>query len=66
MSSELEQRGASGVRLDVCLAGKRLEGRVNLADRSRFLYPALIGRNLLETGGFLVDSEQTFTREPGC
>jgi hypothetical protein len=54
------------VILDLCLGGKRLEGRVNLADRSDFLYPVLIGRNLLRAGGFLVDPERTFVREPGC
>ena len=54
------------VTLDICLGGKHLEGRVNLADRSRFLYPVLIGRNLLKTGDFLIDPKRTFMEPPGC
>ena len=54
------------VKMDVCLGGKKLEGRVNLTDRSAFLYPVLIGRNLLNTGKFLVDPSATHLKEPGC
>ena len=54
------------VRLDVCIGGKKLEGRVNLTDRGEFLYPMLIGRNLLNTGKFLVDPSKTYLQEPGC
>lgn len=54
------------VRIDVCLGGKKLEGRVNLNDRSSYLYPMLIGRNLLKTGKFLVDPSGLYLREPGC
>lgn len=54
------------VRMDVCIGGKKLEGRVNLNDRSDFLYPMLIGRNLLNTGKFLVDPGALFLQEPGC
>jgi hypothetical protein len=54
------------VRLDVCLGGKRLEGRVTLSDREGFLYPMLIGRNLLNTGKFLVDPGAKYLRDPGC
>jgi hypothetical protein len=70
--SEIKGKGTSStirrpvVTLDICLGGKRLEGRINLADRSRFLYPVLIGRNLIRTGGFLVDSDKTYMRDPGC
>ena len=54
------------VILDFCLGGKRLEGRINLSDRSGFIYPVLIGRNILKTGGFLIDPSKTFMRPPGC
>jgi hypothetical protein len=54
------------VKMDVCLGGKKLEGRINLTDRSQFLYPVLIGRNLLNTGKFLVDPGATYLQEPGC
>lgn len=54
------------VRLDVCLGGKQIEGRVTLSDREGFLYPMLIGRNLLNTGKFLVDPGAKYLHEPGC
>lgn len=54
------------VILDFCLGGRRLEGRINLADRSGFLYPVLIGRNILKTGGFLIDPGKSFMQAPGC
>lgn len=54
------------VILDFCLGGKRLEGRINLANRSGFIYPVLIGRNILKTGDFLIDPSKTFMRPPGC
>jgi hypothetical protein len=54
------------VRLSICLGGKKLKGRVNLNDRGEFLYPMLIGRNLLNTGNFLVDPSRKFLVEAGC
>ena len=54
------------VRLDVCIGGKQIEGRVNLNDRSEFLYPMLVGRNILNTGKFLVDPGATYLQDPGC
>ncbi|MGH8584453.1 MAG: ATP-dependent zinc protease family protein [Gammaproteobacteria bacterium] len=54
------------VTVDFCLGGKRLEGRINLTDRSRFLYPVLIGRNILKTGDFLIDPRKKFMIKPGC
>jgi hypothetical protein len=49
------------VKMDLCLGGKDIYGRVNLADRSNFRYQLLIGRNLLETGEFVVDASQELT-----
>jgi hypothetical protein len=54
------------VRLSICLGGKKLKGRVNLNDRGEFLYPMLVGRNLLNTGKFLVDPSRKFLVDPGC
>jgi hypothetical protein len=54
------------VTLDICLGGRRLEGRFNLTDRSRFLYPVLVGRNILKTGDFLIDPKGKFLKQPGC
>ena len=54
------------VTLHLCVGGKRIQGRVNLADRNRFLYPVLVGRNLLRTGGFLIDPRALYTHTPKC
>jgi hypothetical protein len=54
------------VKLSICLGGKRIKGRVNLNDRSNYLYPMLIGRNLLNTGKYLIDPSQLYMQEPGC
>jgi len=49
------------VKLDLCLGGKEVFGRVNLVDRSDFNYQLLIGRNFLETGDFVVDASAELT-----
>ena len=68
----VKRKGVSGfidrpvVLMDFCLGGKQIEARVNLANRSRFIYPLLIGRNVLKAGGFLIDPSKTFMEHPGC
>jgi hypothetical protein len=70
--ANIKSKGAKGyvkrpvVMMDFCLGGKRIEGRVNLADRGTFLYPVLIGRNILKAGDFLIDPERKFMERPGC
>lgn len=54
------------VMMNICVAGRLLEARVNLADRTQFLYPVLIGRNLLKMGDFMIDPAQKFTHKPFC
>jgi len=68
----VKRKGVSGftnrpvVLMDFCLGGKQIEARVNLANRSRFIYPLLIGRNVLKAGGFLIDPGKKFMEHPGC
>lgn len=54
------------VRMKICIAGQWIEEEVNLADRDDFNYPVLIGRNMLTKGKLVVDSSQTFTKNPSC
>ncbi len=54
------------IKLEICLGGKRVESRVNLADRSSFLYPLLIGRNFLKVGDYMIDPQKTFIQSAGC
>lgn len=68
----IKRKGSTGfikrpmVRMDICLGGKQIETRVNLADRSDFIYPLLIGRNTLKAGDFLIDPAQTHMEHPDC
>jgi hypothetical protein len=55
------------IRFSFCIAGDVVTGEVNLAQRSHFEYPVLIGRNMLHKRGILVDSGSTFrTTAMGC
>lgn len=68
----IKKKGGKGtikrpvVRMDFCIGGKQIDARVNLAERHGFLYPMLIGRNVLETGRFLIDPTKSFLSHPGC
>lgn len=44
------------VTMRLCVAGRWIEGEVNLADRQQFSYPVLIGRNMLAEGNLVIDS----------
>ncbi|MEM7330298.1 MAG: RimK/LysX family protein [Pseudomonadota bacterium] len=54
------------VMMDLCVAGVRVTGEVNLADRSGFNYPLLIGRNMLSDAGISIDSRQIFSSRRAC
>ena len=54
------------VLLDLCVGTMKKKGvSVNLADRTRFKYPMLIGRSFLK-GSAIVDASLTFTQSPSC
>lgn len=53
------------VELEICIAGEKHKAQFSLIDRSRFLYPMLIGRRLLQNIG-PVDAGRTFTKAPDC
>jgi hypothetical protein len=53
------------VLMGVCLGHVYRVTEVNLADRSRFKQPFLVGRNFL-AHHFTVDSARTYTVEPDC
>ncbi|EQB2602166.1 ATP-dependent zinc protease family protein [Aeromonas salmonicida] len=64
-------RGAGGmeqrptVTMSICLGDKVYKEWFTLRDRSKMIYPVLIGRRLLAELG-AVDSSQTFTVKPAC
>lgn len=51
------------VEMEICLGALRKTVEVSLADRSKFNYPVLLGRNFL-AGTAAVDAGATFTGEP--
>ncbi len=53
------------VRLGLCLGSKYSEVDVNLADRSNFAYPLLVGRSFL-SAHVVLDPSRTYTTEPNC
>ena len=64
-------RGAGGmeqrptVTMSICLGDKVYEEWFTLRDRSKMIYPVLLGRRLLAELG-PVDSSRTFTVQPAC
>jgi hypothetical protein len=54
------------VLLSLCIGARWVPVRVNLADRSGFLYPLLIGRSTLIDGGFVVDPAGLYLEPPRC
>lgn len=67
----IRRRGGGFIRrpvvmMELCLAGTRVSGEVNLADRDGFNYPLLIGRNLLTEAAIAIDSRQAFTARRAC
>ena len=53
------------INLDVCLAGKRITGEVNLSERTNMRYPVLIGRHMLQNN-FILNPGKTFLTKPVC
>jgi hypothetical protein len=53
------------IKLYICLGDRFMRVDVNLADRSDFAYPMLIGRSFLAGNG-LIDSSKTYTQAPSC
>lgn len=53
------------VRVAICLDRELRHVEASLADRSRFLYPVLLGRNFLKDFAW-VDVDQAYTDEPVC
>jgi hypothetical protein len=54
------------VAMTFCIAGRTTKEEVNLADRENFVYPVLVGRNMLSHAKLLVDASKTFTRRASC
>lgn len=53
------------VEMSFCLGDERYATQFTLVDRSRFIYPVLLGRRFLKDFA-AVDASQTFTRKVHC
>lgn len=53
------------VIMSMCLGDQKVTGEVNLSSRDNFIYPILIGRNMLEDR-IVIDAGRTFTKKPSC
>ena len=49
------------VKMNLCLAGKWIEGEANLSNREDLDYAILVGRNMLKKGRLAVSSADAFT-----
>ncbi|MBC9249383.1 ATP-dependent Zn protease [Pseudomonas alcaligenes] len=64
-------RGAGGVdhrpvvQMTICIGQQRYDEQFSLRNRSKMLYPVLLGRRTLEHLG-PIDVARTFTTEPSC
>jgi hypothetical protein len=54
------------VLLPVCIRNQKLDIKVNLVDRERFLYPMLIGSDAIASFSGLIDPSMNFTERPSC
>jgi len=53
------------VMMNLCVGSVLKAAQIDLANRSNYLYPLLVGRRFL-AGHFLVDPDRTFTVRPSC
>lgn len=54
------------VEMTLCIAGIKTRGEVSLADREHFNYPLLIGREMLEKAGIIVNPSEEYSGSPTC
>lgn len=54
------------IEMSFCVAGVLVTEEVNLANRENFIYPVLIGRNMMQHAGLLIDASRTFISKPNC
>lgn len=54
------------VMMDFCIAGTTHTTQFSLTDRSKFSYPALLGRRFMRDDNILIDSADAFMAEREC
>ncbi|MBN8543908.1 MAG: ATP-dependent zinc protease [Alphaproteobacteria bacterium] len=54
------------IKMELCIAGRQVNEEVNLANRENFIYPLLIGRNMMQHAKLSVDPSRTFVSRARC
>lgn len=54
------------IRMKFCIAGRAVEEEVNLANRENFIYPVLVGRNMMAHADLAIDASATMMSRPIC
>lgn len=54
------------ITMKFCVGGRSVEEEVNLANRENFIYPVLIGRNMMQHADLMVNPAAKFLTRPTC
>ncbi len=54
------------IKMNFCIAGREVEEEVNLANRENFIYPVLVGRNMMAHADLAINAGVTMTARPIC
>ena len=54
------------ITMGFCIAGRMINEEVNLANREGFIYPVLVGRNMMTHADLVIDAGKTFLTKPTC
>ncbi len=54
------------ITMNFCIADRSIAEEVNLANREGFIYPVLVGRNMMEHADLVIDAGKTFITRPTC
>ncbi|MBA4274353.1 MAG: hypothetical protein C0436_01730 [Alphaproteobacteria bacterium] len=54
------------IEMTFCVGGRLITEEVNLANRENFIYPVLIGRNMMQHANLVIDASRTLISKPTC
>lgn len=54
------------IEMRFCIAGRSVVEEVNLANRENFVYPVLVGRNMMAHADLVVNPARRFMSKPNC
>lgn len=54
------------ITMQFCIAGRKVQEEVNLANREGFVYPVLVGRNMMRDADIMIDASKMFLSRPTC